>query len=184
MDTEQKWTISEDVLKKAFGNLGIDDVYYPVFKEEAISCFNDIAYDLEPESDDYDDCINIASEYIKEYVGQIKKGKSKVYAHAYADAVNMEFQEIYCTIFAEAYELSIVHGQGKTEAFCFGNFCSDAADQGYWLSIEDFVESFHEDWQKNFYIDLVRRDYEQQHHIPMSLSESELLRLLREKLFR
>lgn len=176
MEIEIKWTIPEEVLKETFGKLRIEEDFYPVFKDKANYRLNDIAYPREPDDDDFEDSIETALEYIKEYAVQIKKGKTKVYAHAYAYAVNMEYQEVYRPIYAEAYELSIEHGQSKSEAHCFGDFCSDAADQGYWLSIEEFVERFHEDWQKNYYIDLVLRDYEQEHHFPMPESDLELLR--------
>ena len=176
MEIELKRTIPEKDLKEAFSKLGIEEEFYPVFKERALYRLNDIAYSREPEEYDYEDSIELASEYIKEYAVQIKKGKSKVYSHAYAYAVNMEYQEVYCTIFAEAYEVAIEHGQDKSEAFCLGDFCTEASDQGYWLYIKDFIKRFHEDWQKNFYIGLVRRDYEQEHHSPMPEGDLELLR--------
>ena len=173
MEIEYKWTIEDDVLKESFGKLGIDDKFFPVFKERALYRLNDIVLEeLMPE--DIDDSIESTSEYIKEYANQIKKGMSKVYAHAYAYAVNMEFQEVYCIIFAEAYEVAIAHGQNKSEAFCFGDFCSTAADQGFFLCIEDFIDRFHEDWQKDFYIDLVRKQFEQENHYPMPESDYKL----------
>jgi len=135
MEIEYKWTIEDDVLKESFGKLGIDDKFFPVFKERALYRLNDIVLEeLMPE--DIDDSIESTSKYIKEYANQIKKGMSKVYAHAYAYAVNMEFQEVYCIIFAEAYEVAIAHGQNKSEAFCFGDFCSKAADQGFFYVLK------------------------------------------------
>lgn len=175
MEIEYKWTIEDDVLKDSFGKLGIDDKFFPVFKERALYRLNDIVSgELIPE--DIDDSIETTSEYIIEYANQIKGGMSEVYAHAYAYAFNMGFQEVDCVIFAKAYECAIAHGQDKTEAFCFGDFCSEASNQGYWLNLEEFVERFHEDWQKDFYIDLVRQEYEQVHHSPMPESNYEILK--------
>ena len=179
MERENKW-VADNVLKEAFDKLEIEDSFFPKFKERAIYKLKDFAYDSIPTIDETDYCIDIASEYIKEYANQINKGMSEVYAHAYAYAVNMDFQEVFRIIFAKAYEYAIAHGQDKTEAFCFGDFCSDAADQGYWLCLEDFIERFHENWQKEFYIDLIRQEYEQEHR--SSLPESDL-EILKSKLY-
>lgn len=174
MEIGKKWVISDEVLKESFDKLEIEEVFFSKFKEKAIDKLNDFACDSVPTLDDTDESIDIALEYIKEYASQIRKGKSEIYAHAYA--VNMEFQEVYCIIFAKAYECAIAHGQDKTKAFCFGDFCSNASDQGYWLNLDDFVERFQEDWQKKYYIDLVLQEYKQLHHCPMAQNEYELLK--------
>ena len=42
MEIEYKWTIEDDVLKESFAKLGIDDKFFPVFKERALYRLNDI----------------------------------------------------------------------------------------------------------------------------------------------
>ena len=43
----------------------------------------------------------------------------------------------------------------SSEAYCFGDFCTEACDQGYELYISDYLKKYHEDWQKDFYLHLI-----------------------------
>ena len=88
MDTEQKWTISEDVLKEAFGKIGIDDAYYSIFKNNAISRFYDSIKGFEsegPDQEDYDNSIYFACKYVMFYVAQIELGFSELWSRVYVD---------------------------------------------------------------------------------------------------
>lgn len=85
MDIKQKWNIPKEVLKVAFDKLEIDSKYYPLFDERATKALNDIAIGYEPEQDDIDGSIDIATEYINIYVGQIEAGLSEIWAETYAN---------------------------------------------------------------------------------------------------
>ena len=75
---DKKWTISEGVLKVAFDKLAVDSKYYPLFVERANNALNDIAIGYEPEQDDIDGSIDIATECMNIYVGQIHAGLSEL----------------------------------------------------------------------------------------------------------
>lgn len=115
----------------------------------------------------FKDCINtsnlikITEEYTRIYHLLISKGKSEVYACAYAD-MSDEYQPFYCEIYAEAYELASDHGMGSSEAYCFGDFCTEAVDQGLWTSVHKFNELYHEQWQKEFYLKLICDEIKQE----------------------
>ena len=83
--TEQKWAIPEETLKVAFGKLEIDAKYYPLFVEKATKALNEIAIGYDPEQDDIDGSIDIATDYMNIYVGQIEAGLSETWAETYAD---------------------------------------------------------------------------------------------------
>ena len=117
-----------------------------------------------------------AEDYCRAYHKCIKQGKSEIYAHAYADAVNENYYEEYCEIYAEAYEVATNHGQDDSEAYLFGDFCTDAADQGYWLMLNKFKAEFKEDWQKEFYMLLIKREIEQEEKRPLTAGEINELR--------
>lgn len=81
---EQKWNISEETLKVAFGKLEIDTKYYPLFVEKATKALNDIAIGYDPEQDDIDDSLEIATKFMNIYIGQIDAGLSETWAETYA----------------------------------------------------------------------------------------------------
>ena len=85
MDDTQKWTLANDVLKEAFRILGIDVLYFPLFKKDAIERLNDIAATYEPEQDDVNLSIELAGEWVKTYAEQTKLGLSKQWASTYAE---------------------------------------------------------------------------------------------------
>lgn len=85
MDIKQKWNIPKEVLKEAFDKLEIDSKYYPLFDERATKVLNDIAIGYEPEQDDIDGSIDIVTEYMNIYVGQIDAGLSELWATTYAN---------------------------------------------------------------------------------------------------
>ena len=85
MDIKQKWNIPKEVLKVAFDKLEIDTKYYPLFVERANQALNSIAVGYEPEQDDIDGSIDIATEYMNIYVGQIDAGLSELWATTYAN---------------------------------------------------------------------------------------------------
>lgn len=106
MEIELKWTIPEEDQKDAFSKLEIDDKYYSIFSERAIRALNGIADSYEPEQDDIDGALDIAKEYVKNYVGQIDAGLSELWADTYADNrlnddVDHSAQEAYHKVLIE-----------------------------------------------------------------------------------
>lgn len=81
---EPKWAIPEETLKVAFGRLEIDAKYYPLFVEKATKALNEIAIGYDPEQDDIDGSLEIATDFMNIYVGQIEAGLSKTWAETYA----------------------------------------------------------------------------------------------------
>ena len=80
-----KWAIPEETLKVAFGKLEIDAKYYPLFVERATKALNEIAIGYDPEQDDIDGSLEIATDFMNIYVGQIEAGLSESWAEAYAN---------------------------------------------------------------------------------------------------
>ena len=107
-----------------------------------------------------EDPLRDAEQYVKVYRNLISKGKSDIYARAYAEAVNFDYQECFCDIYARAYELAINHGMNSSDAYFFGEYCTNAYDCGMVLEADDFVKKYKETWQKEFLFDLMREDFE------------------------
>lgn len=137
MKIESKWTIADELLKEAFDKLEIDEKYYPVFCKRAIRCLNEIAANYEPEQDDIDSCLELSSEYMNIYVGQIEAGLSELWASTYAE------YKISCDVDESAHEtynlVRDVQGQDKAdeELSVFARFLSD--DPRF---IESYLEFF------------------------------------------
>lgn len=107
----------------------------------------------------YDNLRKDAEDFCRIYHQYIDKGKSKNYAHAYADACNRHLNEKCWDIYAQAYELAKEKGMNTCSAFTFADYCSEAwanSLRTYWKS---FKESYHEEWQIDFYISLMRHFY-------------------------
>ena len=121
-----------------------------------------------------------AEEYCRAYHKCIGEGKSEIYAHAYADALNKDLIECYCAIYAEAYELAIKHGEDDSTSDDFGSFCSNAADNSI-LMLQDFSKKFTKDWQKEFFVQLICKDYEKDYKRPM---DNSLLEEIRKELYK
>lgn len=117
-----------------------------------------------------------ASDYCRAYHRCIEEGKSKIYAHAYADTVNEDYYEEFCEIYANAYECATNHGMDDGDAYLFGDFCTDAADQGYWTKLRSFKDKFKEDWQRDFYMQLIKQDFEEENERPMTNREFDELK--------
>lgn len=98
--------------------------------------------------------------YCNNYRGMIALGKSDFYAHAYADNHD-EYKEDICVVYAQAYELAKKHGMDDGDAYCFGNTCIEAVDHGIWLSKNEFLKLYHEEWQKDFYFSLIKQNLEE-----------------------
>lgn len=116
-----------------------------------------------------------AENYTRIYHSLIDEGRSEVYAHAYAYVSN-DFKPFFCEIYAEAYELGIKHGMDDSEAYCFGDTCTEAVDQDLWVEKDKFLERYHEDWQKEFYVELFQIEYEHKHDKKMPKHELELVK--------
>ena len=57
------------------------------------------------------------------------------------------------------------------EAYCFGETCTTAVDQGIWSYTNEFLKLYHEEWQKDFYFTLIKMDFEETEHRKMSQQE-------------
>ena len=110
--TEQKWAIPEETLKVAFGKLEIDAKYYPLFVERATKALNEIAIGYDPEQDDIDGSLEIATDFMNIYVGQIDAGLSETWAEAYA---NQRLRENVDDSAWEAYK-AVSKSQGYEKA--------------------------------------------------------------------
>ena len=109
---EQKWAIPEETLKVAFGKLEIDAKYYPLFVEKATKALNEIAIGYDPEQDDIDSSLEIATDFMNIYVGQIDAGLSETWAEAYA---NQRLRENVDDSAWEAYK-AVSKSQGYEQA--------------------------------------------------------------------
>lgn len=113
-----------------------------------------------------------ATEYAMTYHWCINNGKSQHYAHAYAD-VSMEYHERFCEIHAEAYEIAKLHGMSDDQAYQFGDACTKACDRGYFSYLKGFIDYHKEDWQKEFYVYLMCKEYKDVHKSDMPAWEQE-----------
>ena len=120
-----KWTIPEESLKEAFGRLEIEAKYYPLFVERANNALNDIADGYDPEQDDIDGSIDIATDYINIYVEQIRAGLSETWAEAYANhRLNEDVEDSAWGAFM-AVSKSLPYEQAKKELVHFARFLDD-----------------------------------------------------------
>lgn len=110
-----------------------------------------LIHETEPEAKE------LAEDYCKAYHECIKNGKSEIYAHAYADAVNEDFCPDFCEMYARAYELAVQHGM-DSEALSYADFCTDALDQGLWLYMDDYLKKYNKEWQVDFLIEILCED--------------------------
>jgi hypothetical protein len=110
------------------------------------------------------------------YDSQIAKGKSAIFAFAYAMAKLEEFTDFYCDMFAEAFEVAINHGMRKDEAYRFGDICTNACDQGYWLELKNYSKKYKEEWQKEYYIHLICKEKKQDENITLPSEEVDRIR--------
>ena len=114
------------------------------------------------------DPIEATENYCKDYRRMIALGKSEFYAQAYADS--------HDDVYAQAYELAKNHGMDDGDAYCFGDTCTDAVDQGLWVEKDKFLKRYHEDWQKEFYFNLMKQEFEETEHRKMTQSEEQEFR--------
>ena len=123
--TEQKWAIPEETLKVAFGKLEIDAKYYPLFVERATKALNEIAIGYDPEQDDIDGSLEIATDFMNIYVGQIDAGLSETWAEAYANhRLNEDVDDSAWNAFM-AVSKSLAYEQAKKELVHFARYLDD-----------------------------------------------------------
>lgn len=108
-----------------------------------------------------------ANHFSQVYYECVKKGKSDIYAKAFA-SVEPRFTEKYCEIYALAYEESYNHNEDAFQSACFADFCTDAVDQGVFSMCFEFKKRFTEAWQIDFYIQLMCDDYAEIEGIQLS----------------
>lgn len=149
MEVEYKWTIEDDVLKKSFAKLGIDDKFFPVFKDRALYRLNDIVLEkLEP--DDVDDSIENASQFIEEYAVQTNNGKSHIYAKQYALQILGENDPAYCELYASKFEESINKGRDEEKSRRIANAYKDLLYE-YWPEEDNYLGiEGHKGYMKGF----------------------------------
>lgn len=116
----------------------------PIFRERYKSMFEEGIANLKESTENY----------TRIYHSLINEGRSEVYAHAYA-YVSADYKPLFCEIYAEAFELGTKHGMDSSAAYCFGDFCTEACDQGYEINIDNYIKQYHEVWQKKFYLKLI-----------------------------
>lgn len=114
-----------------------------------------------------------AEDYCKAYHKCIKNGKSEIYAHAYADAVNEDFYPDFCEMYARAYELAVQHGMDDLDAHFYGDFCTDALVQGLWLYMDDYLKKYNKEWQVDFLIEILYEDIKEEKHRDLHKDECE-----------
>ena len=135
---EQKWTIAEETLKVAFGKLEIGAKYYPLFVEKATKALNDIVNGYDPEQDDIDDSLEIATDFMNIYIGQIDAGLSETWAETYAYHRLDEDADYSAWKAFIAVDKSRGYKEAKNELVHFARFLDDDTS---------FVESY-----ANFFI--------------------------------
>lgn len=127
---------------------------------------------LFPEADDPKEA---AENYCNDYRKMIALGKSEIYAHAFAD-YHDEHKEEFCVIYAQAYEMAKNQRMDDYEASRFGDTCIEAVDQGIWSYTKEFLKQYHEEWQKEFYFTLIKKNFEEAEQRKMSVKEEEEFR--------
>ena len=138
---EQKWAIPEETLKESFGKLGIDAKYYPLFVEKANKALNDITDSFDPEQDDIDGSIDITTDFMNIYVGQIDAGLSETWAEAYANHyLNEDVDDSAWGAF-KAVSKSQGYEQAQKELIPFARFIDD--DPGF---VENYTYFFIYKW--------------------------------------
>lgn len=133
----------------------------PIFRERYKSMFEEGFSDLKDSTE----------HYTRTYYSLINEGKSEVYAHAYAYVyVSNDYKPLFCEIYAEAYELATKHGMDSTQAYCFGDTCTDACDHGYEIFIDNFIKQYDEVWQREFYLKLICDEIRREENREIELS--------------
>ena len=135
----------------------------PIFVKRYIYLIHEIVPDAKEKAEDY----------CKAYHKCIKYGKSEIYAHAYADAVNEDFYPDFCEMYARAYELAVQHGMDDLDAHFYGDFCTDALDQGLWLYMDDYLKKYNKEWQVDFLIEILCEDIKEEKHRDLHKDEYE-----------
>lgn len=149
MEVEYKWTIEDDVLKGSFAKLGINDKFFPVFKDRALYRLNDIVLG-EIEQYDIDDSIENASLFIKEYAVQKNNGKSHIYAKQYALQILGENDPAYCELYAFKFEECINKGRNEEKSRKLANEYKDI-HYDYWPEDNNYLGiEAHKGYMKGF----------------------------------
>ena len=107
----------------------------------------------------YDNLRKDTEDFCRIYYQCINNGKSENYAYAYADACNREISEYCWDIQAQAYELAKTQGMDDDSASSFAYCCSNAWANSLVLEAKSFIEYYHEKWQIDFYISMMKHEY-------------------------
>lgn len=110
-----------------------------------------------------------ASEYSRNYHSCIQEGKSETYAHGYANAISKNYSMYGSEVYAEAYEQAINHDLNQDQAHLFAKFLTDVCGGGTWWDTSKYLNQYHEDWQKEFYLYLANKDYK--HYTKQELND-------------
>lgn len=110
-----------------------------------------------------------ASDYSRNYHRCILEGKSESYAHGYANAISKNYSMYGSEVYAEAYEQAINHDLNQDQAHLFAKFLTDVCGGGTWWDTSKYLNQYHEDWQKEFYLYLANKDYK--HYTEQELND-------------
>ena len=59
------------------------------------------------------------------------------------------------------------------EAHFYGDFCTDALDQGLWLYMDDYLKKYNKEWQVDFLIEILCEDIKEEKHREIHKDEYE-----------
>ena len=139
MDIEQKWNIPEESLKVAFNKLEIDSKYYPLFDERATKALNDIAIGYEPEQDEIDGSVEIATTYILEFVKQIRLGHSELWSDKYACNIDPDNEVNNVQNAYDAVKLKLGKDTADNELILYANSLYEDP-----IFVEAYIYYFHD----------------------------------------
>ena len=168
--------LTDELIRTAFAKTGFDEKYFPVYEGKVKQAYNELQEDV-PDDDE-------TTEQESNVFGSIRQAND-YYAHAFANEANNYFDERgthytehFVDIHAEAVEQAIEHGMDEDLAYSFGECCSDVCANGSWWMTSNYLNEYHEDWQKELFLYLANKDYK--HYKKCDMPEDELNELRHE----
>ncbi len=155
------YQLTDETIREAFAKTGINMKYFPAYEAEVKRRYNSLQEDYPDDEmcllfEDFEDICENAKKYCYIYHQCIDNGKSENYAHAYADACNRGISEYCWDIQAQAYELAKTQEMNDNTALAFADCCGDVWANGLSLGMKSFMERYNENWQRDFYISMLR----------------------------
>lgn len=141
MDIEQKWNIPEELLRKAFEHLSIEEELYSLFKARANRCVNELAKQFKPESpdkEDFNSSIETATTYIQEFERQVLIGHSELWSDKYACNIDPDNEVNNVQNAYDAVKLQFGENIAEKELALYANsLCEDP------IFVEAYIYYFH-----------------------------------------